>query len=420
MPVRIQLDLPPGGSQRAFLDYFNAALRVAWRSGYSSTGTIFERDGAFVYSTRADINTSGGLRNLLFELCTDGQGVLKRVEITEQADSDLPWLHEAAELVTKALADALSDRKHRFFRRHAVHYVGCAFDGEYWFDGGRFAPTCEDDTDPLLVNAERVVTLDFVVDAIDDLHASSVARGIASRYVSRLALVLGIRFYEPEAIQSWVIAEAVGADAPRSARLQLGFVDQRPRQFSMPRKGELCRLGKYSGSLSDEWRPTAGQLATFPIETRRIFRALRVGTPLFRETVDTCARMYHLGLQISRFSITAGLAYHVAAVDAICQSGRAFDSPADFVHAYIEPTQETEVLMRYLYSDVRSAHFHAGCIPLDGVSEAPGPLSTFPSVRRPELAHAGFGLLRRAILRWLLAETAAILSMHALRERAHS
>src|SRR5207302_1872684 len=98
-------------------------------------------------------------------------------------------------------------------------------------------------------NAERVVLLDFTVDAIDEFDAHSIAEETASRQTSRLALVLSIPFYKPQASLRWVLAMPTASEAsPESERLQTTFFRKGLPPMGMPKKGALCKLGKFEGS----------------------------------------------------------------------------------------------------------------------------------------------------------------------------
>jgi len=408
MPLRISLNLPPGDNQVAFATNLNAALKEALTAFQSSAA--FQADGTFSTWVSGPATIGGAEYPLTFALRYGANGVLEHVDVEALEAETVDWRAMASALVTGSLANTLSERRIKYFNRHQLSYVGGAIDGEYWVSGFRLGPALPDDPDAFLMNAERVPFLDFQVEAVDMHHAQSISKEFAQRQSARLSLLLGFPLVTPDRTMRWVRPPATPEDpVPDSIRLETVFGRKDFPPLRMPEKGTLCRAGKFEGALSDRFRNTAGHLLTMPRETRRVFRALNL-SPSFREALDAYARLYHLGLLVSRSSRTAGLAYRVAGIDAICQVYKAWKGPSAFMRNFAPSFPNIDALVDFLYSDVRSAHFHAGQATLDQDHMIPfHPLMTAEYVKQMELLDQGYWLTRLSFANWVAQELLSIL-----------
>jgi hypothetical protein len=400
--LSIPLGLPPTSSQQSFIDHFNSLLKDCL--GASSGAAGFQPDGTFRSTTSGPTALGDRTVHLTWVLTKAADGVLASVEvISNESGDDVSWHDQAHNLVSTALASALSNKKTLFFRRVQLHYVGSALDGEYWLPGFRFAPAISDDDDPQLLNAERVVHLDLDVEAVDGNHAHALASEVAARHASRLAIVLNKGLYTADQIHRWVLPEDGGKPAVQSRRFQSGFYHPSVHATEMPPKGAQCKLGAYLGSMRDRYRPSGG-LLTLPKESRSVLRFVEHSGPPFRDAFDACARLYRLGLLIANHSPSAGLAYRVAAIDAISQVTGEFQGASDFIRKHVDPSPDLESLLEFLYTDIRSAHFHAGKAPLDerlGIPFHPPMTSEF--IEQTHLTTLGYEITRAAIVQWVLS-----------------
>src|SRR5581483_11563760 len=223
----------------------NAALRGVGSSHTGSAG--FRPNGIFQSSVTITLPIQATPVTLNWTVTKLGDGTLRDIAVaTGTHDVDpTAWHDHARSLVTTALADALSDKRRRFFRRVQFHYVGPLLAGEYWLPGFRIAPVPVDTPEPLY--AERVIDLDFYVHAVDDFHSRGLAQEIARRHAARLSLLLDVGLFVPLPVTRWVLDTS--SSPIRMLRYQHGFIDTRPEPTAMPSKGELCPLGSYSGSL---------------------------------------------------------------------------------------------------------------------------------------------------------------------------
>lgn len=155
--------------------------------------------------------------------------------------------------------------------------------------------------------------------------------------------------------------------------------------------------GRFHLSTADaDGNPTYSAHEVFPFEGREAF--------------DAYARLYHLGLLVSRISRTAGLAYRVAGIDAICQVYKAWKGPSAFMRNFAPSLPNICALVGFLYSDVRSAHFHAGQATLDQDHMIPfHPLMTAEYVKQMEILDQGYWLTRLSFANWVAQQLLSIL-----------
>jgi hypothetical protein len=401
--MRIDINLPPGQRQRQFLDHFNSTLRSISSASSGSAG--FEADGTFRAETNSVFALPSGEMPLTWSVVRSPQAELLAIEV-EPSGREVPapsWSADAQSLVTKALAATLADRQQLFFQRSLFNYVGPALDGEYWLRGFRFGPLLPNDEHPTVVNAERLVVIDMDVNAVDQHHAASIARERALRHTARLSLLANIPLYNTLPELRWG-ASHTDSGIGESQRFQLGYFGPAYNVIAMPEKSALCRPGKFGGPLGQRY-PTAGNGLMLPEETRKILRAVDDAPLEIVEAFDRCARLFQVALVCGRIYPSVGLAYRVAAVEAVVQTTGQFGSFSEFMQSYVAPRPNLKTIVDYLYSRVRSAHFHAGEFPAGEFERffALDPLMDADFVMRSDLQRECYDVLREGIVRWIIA-----------------
>lgn len=207
-------------------------------------------------------------------------------------------------------------------------------DGEYWLPGFRFAPVNPKDEQPFLMNAERIVSIDMNIDAVDGIHATALCEEASKRHAARLSLLLNHGLYGRAHDLRWGIPfENNGhtESSVRYIRYYSGCAPLGPVLNSMPSKGIDCPLGKYEGSLSAKYT-TQGTMLSLPKEARRILRNIDNAKPELRIAFDNGARLYQIGAVIRSQFPSAGLAYRVAAIDAISQANGSRNKIKHFIN----------------------------------------------------------------------------------------
>ncbi len=401
--MEIQLNLPRGQRQQEFLDYLNAALRGRISSSTGSAG--MNKDGLFESTVTGPFSIDQDAVPLLWRIKKDAKGTLLSVavEATDTKVSEEKWRTAAHEFITSVLATALAETRKKYFRRSFFYYIGPQLDGEYWLPRYRFAPAYPGDPEPHLINAERVVSIDQEVAAIDDMHAFALADEASRRHAARLALLLNTELYRTEHAQRWVWPVVEGKPATESVRYQLGFVHPSANLTEMPEKGKQCPLGAYKGSLAARYR-VAGEMLSLPPEARKILRSVDNADPLVTDAFDCGARLYQVAVVCGRYFPSVGLAYRVAAVEAVCQADRTCKSFSDFMRKHVTSQTDLDGILDYLYRVVRSAHFHGGEFPMGEFRRQHffDQLMDAEAIQRDALHRTCYELTREAIVNWLV------------------
>jgi hypothetical protein len=238
------------------------------------------------------------------------------------------------------------------------------------------------------------------VDAVDSTRAMALGRERALRHAARMSLLSNLALYTTPPEMRWTtrITEA----GLESERLSLAFSKTVPQQTHMPKKGELCELGEYAATLSDRYR-FAGKPISLPLETRRVLRGIERAAPEIVDAFDRCSRLYQVAMVCGRIYPSVGLAYRVAAIEAIVQTDRGFDSFADFMRKNVAARSDLEPLIEYLYGRARSAHFHRGEFPAGEFERLAwfDPLMDFEEVARSDISRRGYEIVREAIVNWI-------------------
>lgn len=400
--MEIELNLPRGKHQQDFLDFLNAEIRSRMSSYSGSVG--IDQDGLLESKVEGVFSFGQNKIHLSLRIRKDRDGMLLGISI-EAADREAgkgQWKTAAQEFVTSVLAATLADTRTKHFQRSFFFYIGEKLDGEYWLPGYRFANAFPGDPDPYLMNAERVVSIDQNVSAIDEMHARSLADEAARRHSARLTLLLNTGLYSPEHVSRWVWPSVKGKPVEESVRHHMGFIHPSANLTQMPRKGEKCPLGAYNGTLEARYR-VAGRLLSLPPEARKILRSIDNADPLVSSAFDCSARLYQVALVCGHQFPSVGLAYRVAAVEAACKADQTCDAFSDFMRKYISSRQVLDDILDYLYRNVRSAHFHGGKFPMGEFDRQImfEPLMDADSAQRDELHRRCYELTREVIVNWL-------------------
>jgi hypothetical protein len=396
--VRINLNLKHGPEQQRFLDYFNSRLSPRMSSASGTAG--FRQDGTFESVVTGPFSfQQDQVLELSWKYIKSQGGELLFIEVEEvvSGSGNDTWQNAVNDLVIGALTSALEIKRDEFFRRNVFSYIGPLLDGEYWFGQTRFAPVWPEDDQPILINAERVVCIDQMVSAIDDLDAWSLAQQSSARIAARLSLLLNRGLYRPPFEQRWVLRDG---DA-KSIRGSLTFNGYGPWPTELPAKGEICKPGQWAGSLAADY-PTLG-LLSLPQEARRVLRAIDEAPPAVVESFDRASRLYQIAAVLQRQFPSVGLAYRVAAVEALSKSDPSTNSFSDFMRKNVKSLADPEPVLKFLYGTVRSGHFHAGEFPLgeyDLMDFSRGFMSS-EYIASTNLRSIGFTVTREAIVNWL-------------------
>lgn len=400
--MEIPLNLAAGPKQRDFLDFLNSALRgrMIYRTGTAGSaedGSYFTHVTGMFPVDQCQVELTWALRK-----APDGTLTTLSIEATDKSGESHGWQTAAYEFATSVLTATLADRRVKFFRRSFFFYLGPQLDGEYWLPGFRFAPAFPEDDQPHMINAERAVTVDQEVLAIDDMHAYALAEESSRRHAARLSLLLNVGLYRPEQSMRWVLPATGGTPATQSIRCHLAFSRPEATLTAMPEKGERCPLGAYTGSLAARYR-VAGELQSLPCEARKILRGVDRASPGIADAFDRGARLYQVASVCGQQFPSVGLAYRVAAVEAISSADPSCNGFSEFMRKYVTSLKDIDSLLKYLYGQARSGHFHAGSFPVGEFSRANyfDPLMDMERVERDSIHRASYEVTREAIVNWM-------------------
>lgn len=393
--------------REVFMEYFHASYRKLSGMLFSPDGQAHHRvDGNYEILLNFPLQIKTGVANLKWTMVIEKDGSLNQLEVDSRELPETEWSEAATKYVNEILSAAFSGTLQKYFYRHYICRVGADLHGEYWLPGFRFAPSMPEDAHSCLMDAERYLYIDQEVEAIDQVHGGDIATERALRYSARLALILDVALYKPSSGMRWFMSTDEAGNLI-SKRESLGFVTpEHPTQ--MPKKGSACRLGEFGGSVLDDRRPNG--LLKCPTETRNILRGLEKCSQNIKEAFDSCARLYQTSLVAGRGFPTIRLAYKVGAIESIVQKVDGYNrSFSDFVRKESGLDERNNKFLDYLYSTVRSAHFHGGEFPLGdyqsqkwslGLSD-PNQTSNF------NVDMAASGLLRKSIMNWVVREIAS-------------
>lgn len=394
-----ELSIPRGKTQKLFLEYLNSELNKHMDSVQGSH--YVDDEGFFINKMQTKFREKNGQAALDWIIRISSAGVLENVVIssTDLVDDETQgeWVSIVNDIFQSTLCRAFMQQRKKFFRRRIFYYFGQQLDGEYWLAGARLAPIIISDFDlPIVLSMERVVALDFYVDAIDDNDAIYLASEFSRRWAARFSLLLDVDFYECPSEQVWV----TNFDTRQSMRINRGYSDG-PYPNEMPRKGECCKLGNYAPLTNLRF---STELLQMPSEARRFFRKLECLPTPVQDAFDGAARLYQIGLSLNKRFPSAALAYRVAAIDALQQVEKGCKGFSQFMRKYLSSEQQDEEVFEFLYSKIRSAHFHAGIFDLGefSIQRFMDIFQDQDAAKKTYMRFKGREATRQALLNWIL------------------
>jgi hypothetical protein len=141
-----------------------------------------------------------------------------------------------------------------------------------------------------------------------------------------------------------------------------------------------------------------------PREARKILRGIDRANPMIADAFDRCARLYQVASVCGRTFPSVGLAYRVAAVEAISAADNTVKGFSEFMRKYVKSSGDIESLLQYLYGSARSGHFHAGAFPMGEFSRQNyfDPLIDIDTAHHDSIHRSCDDLIREAVVNWML------------------
>lgn len=346
--MQVRLDIPAGDKQKMFLEYLSSHMRRKLE-GYN--GHAYFEEGKIFNIIKGSLRSDGDVsRPFEVKFMQDEDGVLRYAEFSETY---------VERFINDVILSAFSDKKSNYYTHLNYFYIGPVFHGEYWINDIRISPVFSEEEHPFLI-AERVISIEANILAIDQLDAYALATERAANIVARLSLLLDIGFYKGDPVNRWVIPEIrMDGVIPPSVRLQTGFHGHGVERHEMPKKGELCREGGWADALSVKQRNHL-EYVKFPRGIKKILRYFSDAETDISKAFDGSARMYQVSLALRRSYPTVSLAYRAASVEAASYGSAYRGKFKNFMRNYCDYNKENVFAINYLYERIRNSHFHAG------------------------------------------------------------
>ena len=340
---------------------------------------------------------------LIWKIQRQPNGTLDDIEILceDPKVDEKEWHDEINGLIVSILAAAHAKRQTTFFKRNAFNYIGVLLDGEYWFPGFRVAPSDPKDSNPLMFLTERTIMIDMEVEAIDDMHATALADERARTIAPMLSFLLNHALYRPNAEHRWIIQ--ISPPPFKPIRGQLTICPPSPHLTQLPKKGEICPLGEFSGDLLRSFR-VAGEPLRFPTHSRRIISALDQAPVGISEAFNKCVRMFNVALYMATQFPSVSMAYLVGSIEALVSINvKELGGYSAFMKKHVGEKKGLGEFLDYIYGEVRSGHLHGGLFPM-GEYDLHGffdPIMEPDDMTRSYLIGSSFEFTRTAIVNWL-------------------
>ncbi|MBW1743372.1 MAG: hypothetical protein JRJ47_08065 [Deltaproteobacteria bacterium] len=394
--IKIPVDIE-ANKVAEFLDYLR--LEIQFESGSQGEGS-FKENGRFEEKVTGRLKGSRSEDGkVLFTITWNPDGTL--APICAEVDGKPPtnWEALVQGWVHQALVGTVNAQRERFFFNYSLAYMGALLDGEYYVSGFRLAPALY--PDETAIWNERIVYLGLHAEGVDQQQAHELGRVEANRLTALLSCFLTTGFYSIPIEKRWILM-----GAGQSARYQLGFRKKDPPPDVMPKKGQLCPLGKFKAVDRSQLRiPCIEKRLQLPADIRELFRKYRNLATGEKEAFLGAASLYRVALTAGRRYPTVRMAYEVAAVDALLRGNE--HTQDAFVKLVQDLCPEApEDILRHSYGSIRSAHFHGGEFP--GGEYQPFHCGFFygpQQLERMNLPHAVGTIMWNALIRWLLLRT---------------
>lgn len=393
---------------RDFLDYLRAELKeFGWpRSGSAEVN----EEGEYHLELEVEQSVDEMEVTVTWHIETSDDGAVRKVSVDGPTEAvQVDWRTEAESVYERAYNATVAGETECFFKRNLFSYFGPPLDGEYWLGSFRLAPVDREEGEAIGPMYERAVAIDQTVDAIDESHAGTLARARSQRLIARVSLILNVPIERPLPGCVWVRVDedALKENEPEYRRANRAFPSHVFQVEDMPDKGELCPPGEYRGTISEPFRPIYPHL-TLPKEAPELFASIESSSVSVRDRLDRCARLYQLGLLLGRRYPSAGLAYTVAALDALAPNGKSHRKAIrEFLEEHVQivdKSVDVDDLLKFAYWDVRSAHFHGGSFPIPEDTGWTQRLPDPDNLKAGEQASRIHTMVRAAILSWLTKE----------------
>ncbi len=377
-----------------FIRYFKASIRDPRHGMIPGDGTSSFVNGLYVTQQAVTFKYKEKKLFVIWKITQHPDGRLHSIENLNSVGDLGNFDKTLYKFIVDILVKVITGKKTDFFQRtYLTTICGGNLPGEYWISGFRFAPLFPED-DSALINAERIFVIDQTIKAVDNIHAQEIARSNTATIASCMSFVLDVGLDNPVHEEKYYLHRENGF---KMLRHSTQLIDTNAPKV-MPQKGEICKHIRFEGSVFEPTRYAAEAL-TCPTETRKIFKKVSQSSDDIQSGFYAACRMYQLALILGQRRPTVRTAYQYGAIDSIVKSNiSTYLSFTDFMTKYSEADRE---ICELIHSKIRSAHWHAGHLPLGEMRYGFESLYDASSIPLSSFTRTAHKLMRIAVLNWL-------------------
>ncbi|SBS33813.1 hypothetical protein MAQ5080_02694 [Marinomonas aquimarina] len=354
----MEMTLETEDQNKVFLNYLDSYIDPFVRGSFASAHS---ENGHFINRTNLTLDIDGELSRVGFEVVYSIEtGLMTSIKFDCKERPSVEGKIQA--LIYQAYQGVISNKKEVFYKRYLYRYVGGRLNGAYSKGRTLLIAPYWPDQDNVTTDIERFFSVDVKVEAVDHEDANVKGNILADKLAAKLSfwLNLGIEGLSIEHI--WGVSHKSGA--PEGVLFQRCVPPEAPRiPKEMPSKKEF-KAGEVSDFQAQGIHNIMGDVY-LPRCWKNLLSALEKSGDEINQAYDSCCFMYQMGLNAGRYHPTVQASYMVAAIESLALSEKepSLRHFSNFMRFYCDLTEnhknENEVL-KFLYEDVRSKHFHSG------------------------------------------------------------
>tara|TARA_R110000744_G_scaffold369880_1_gene480321 strand:- start:7 stop:1239 length:1233 start_codon:yes stop_codon:yes gene_type:complete len=355
----IKVTLTSEDQNKMFLNYLDSHIKPLVKGSFSSAG--FE-DGLFINRTNLTLEIDEEECRVWFEVVYSIQtGLL--VSLKYECEEKSYIEDKIRHFIDQSFQGIISDKKETYYKRYLYRYIGGRLNGEYYKGRTlRVAPYWPNQ-DNARTDIERYFSIDLKVEAVDHGDANVKGNIIADKMAAKLSFWLNLGIDEGFTVQHlWGVKHSDGdledclfqRCVPQAAALV-------PNE--MPNKGGI-KSGETRCFNPDGIQAMMDDIY-LPDCWKKLLAALEKSSDDINKAYDNCCFMYQMAMNAGRYHPTVQASYMVSAIESLAKSEEDNErtSFSGFIRFYCDLTKEnknTEEVLDFLYSKIRSKHFHSG------------------------------------------------------------
>jgi|GEM_PF-2832560 hypothetical protein len=355
----VKVTLKTEDQNKVFLNYLDSHIEPLLQNSFSSA---YFNNG--LYINRADLTLK-----IDEEECRVGFEVVYSVQTgllvsLKYECKERPYIEDKIRhFIDQSFQGIISDKKETYYKRYLYRYIGGRLNGEYYKGRTlRIAPYWpnQDDT---RTNIERYFSIDIKVEAVDHDDANVKGNIIADKMAAKLSFWLNL------GIEAGFITQNLWGVKHRNEDLEDCLFQRSipraaaPMPLEMPKKGGM-KAGETRCFSRDGIQPMMDDIYLFDC-WKKLLDALKKSSEDINQAYDNCCFMYQMAMNAGRHHPTVQASYMVSAIESLAKSEKDNErtSFSGFIRFYCSLTKEnknTEEVLEFFYSKIRSKHFHSG------------------------------------------------------------